>query len=872
MAASRLRDLIALDSGKAAKKPRARSLSSFSFETLGEDSQIRLLSGAAQERLLRNLVDQAIERKAGAAWAIPKETLELQGFVQELRDLFAVIIENSLTQVDLMKLSQSYPTLKLQVALDLLPLYREQLGLQGLIDPAQLSVSAIESYVSGTYRYVLVDDSQNLTRGQLRLIEKIANSANCFLFGDPDATTLGFRGSSAGSFIELGRNLGFEEMVLESKNENQIDQLLSRISARIPVLLAGSHRKVPGGEDSQTGNLFSSIVEETDWLAQEIRKRHIEGVALDEIAVVARTRVQLEQLAKELSARKVPVRILGVQRALREQPMALAILDFLSVALADPTLEQIEQLLLSPLVRLNSIDLRQIRREIIPLRQQGRDQREALLELLASQKSLRILEPLSNALKKLRELDAPSCHQAVSIAWEMRQADAARGLDGEIDSALEIFAAAQRFDDRDEGGPADFAKALLESSIPEDSLAPISQRPAVTLATAAQLTSSYEVVAIPRLQEGIWPNLTPRNALLGASSLQAYLLGRVATPLVAARSELADEMRMFYRAVGAARSELLLSATVDETEQPSQFFALGRVELFETQVSDFDLRRLVGRLRRQLRDGDETAASQLAALALAQVPGAHPRSWQGLLPISDSQPLSRVGNRAAASKLEAFEKCPLHWFISTFATDTTSFQASLGILLHAALENADITRPSEYVERNWQEIEFDSSLTERKVRREAMVMAELVEKYLSESAELISAEESFQLQIGELTISGKIDRIEKTPDGELAVDLKTGKTAESKEKAAKNRQLAMYQLAIEQTAKPAGGKLVYVGGGKIQEREQAPMSDELRQEITQLAEAITSQLQSDVLSANLDDHCGKDDDCKLLLSGVITLG
>jgi hypothetical protein len=82
-----------LDSSLSATKPRARSISSFAFEVLQNNSQIRLLSGAAQERLLAEMVSDAADNKAGARWGIEPQTLKLAGFVQELRDLFSVLLK-----------------------------------------------------------------------------------------------------------------------------------------------------------------------------------------------------------------------------------------------------------------------------------------------------------------------------------------------------------------------------------------------------------------------------------------------------------------------------------------------------------------------------------------------------------------------------------------------------------------------------------------------------------------------------------------------------------------------------------------------------------------------------------------------------------
>lgn len=871
LAAARLRDLIALDSALPATKPRARSISSFAFDVLST-KQVRLLSGAAQERLLSQLVQDAAAIKAGARWGVDEQTLRLAGFVQELRDLLLVIIENSLTQQQLSNLQQQFPSLKLQVAIDVLPKYREALALQGLLDPSQLVVAAIADYQPGTYSHVVVDDAQNLSPGQLRLVEKVLESATGFLFGDPDSATLGFRSSAASSFIELARKLSFAELTLEPQLGSATEGLLGRLAQRIPVALYSEHRPSSIEHDVK-GYVFSSLVEETDWLAAELRKAYLAGLSWSDMVVVGRTRTQLEQLSRELSARKVPVRIQGVQRALVEQPMALAILDFLVTALGDPSLEQLEQLLLSPLVGLDSIALREIRRLMIPLRQEGLTAKDALLQIVSTD-SPRMLQPLSEALNELRNIESASCHQAVSIAWKLVSERRGKSLsDADLDSALELFAAAIRFDDRQEGSALQFATLQLSSSIPEDSLAPISRTAAVTLATPAQLTGDYKLVALPRLQEGIWPNLNPRNSLLGAASLQAYLVGRLSSPTQPTKSELADELRMFYKAIGCASERVLLSAMSDESEQPSQFFQLSKIELQETKAFDFDLRKLVGRLRRDLLAGDESAAAQLAALAIAKVPGAHPSAWQGLLPISSEEPLSAVVNSVAASRVESFEKCPLHWFISSFATDSVGFQAALGTLLHAALENSDIAKPVDFVSSHWQEIEFDSNLTERKVRKEALAMASLIEEYLQQGSELLASEQGFEIEIGSLKIVGKIDRIENTPEGPLAVDLKTGKKIPTKKEAAANRQLSIYQLAIEQTqgAQTVGGKLVSVGDGKLKQLEQPALTEQDRQDLAKLARQILEQLDKAELVSS-SDHCSKDANCQLLLNRVVTNG
>lgn len=895
MAAAILRDQIALDSSQSSDRPRASSISSIAFQILTNRGPIRLLSGAHQQTLLKRLVTQELSSTKAASWGISPESLELEGFVQELRDLIAVIIESGVSEERLTELQREFPKLRLGPAIDLIGPYREELGLEGLVDSSQLAVAAAEEDLGNLeHRYLLVDDAQNLSSGQLKLVDTLATGRTLFLFGDPDVATLGFRNSSSAKFLDLARQQGASEHYLDSSGSSSCaSNLLTALVTRIPASgLIGHRPKGRTQEDSVVAHRFDNIISETDFLAAELRKsRLVRGIDWSEMLVVGRTREQLEQLSRELSARGVPVRIQGVQRALRDQSMARGLLLFVGLAFEGIDGKAIAELLGSPLVGMDSLALRKALRQLAMLPElQGLNRHDQLERVFSVEVDAALLpkrlRDLRAAMLRVRALAQPSAHQVVSIGFSLVDeslAELARGsgatalaANRSLDAALELFAAAQRWDERELGSPLGFAQMQLELGIPEDSLAPIGTKPAVTLATPAQISRSYRLVAMPRLQEGIWPNLTPRNSLLGASSLQAYLLGRQDSPETPARSELSDELRMFYRSCGSATELLMLSAIEDETEQPSQFFQMARLELEPKRESiDFDLRRVVGRLRRRLFLGEANAAPTLAAMALAGLPGAHPESWQGLLPLSSSGGVSAQELRVSASKLESFEKCPVHWFLSSFGGDQGGFQASVGTLLHAALEAAATgTTPADFVERSWHTIEFESEWQENKSRRQAGNMATLVSEYLSSSPELVASEKGFRIQIGSLQVTGKIDRVERTDNGLEVVDLKTGKNLPSEAELSRHRQLAVYQLAIESlySEKSAGGRLVAVGSNKLKILGHPPLSEELRQELAGLSQAILSQLESGVFSAKVDEHCESDGRCQLLIGRVITGG
>jgi RecB family exonuclease len=333
---------------------------------------------------------------------------------------------------------------------------------------------------------------------------------------------------------------------------------------------------------------------------------------------------------------------------------------------------------------------------------------------------------------------------------------------------------------------------------------------------------------------------------------------------------------LFYKAIGAHRKTLLLSAMSSSQEQPSQFFRMFGISLLrEEHELDFDIRRKVGRLRKKAIAKDQAAIATLSALSIAGVPGANPKNWQGLLEPSGSDPVVITGeqHRLSASSLEAFEKCPLHWFIGAFGGNASSFQASIGTLLHAGLEaTASGEDLAEFVASNWHTLEFESQWQSLAQLRRVTKMVAMVTEYLSQSAELVAAEQKFELEVGSLTVAGKIDRIEKDANGTWVVDLKTGRPPTQKD-VVDNRQLALYQLALSsQGDQLAGARIVSVGADALKVLEQ-PALDKAREfELQTLLERAASEIGSDTFQASISDHCAQDGNCQLLLAKAVQHG
>jgi len=443
----------------------------------------------------------------------------------------------------------------------------------------------------------------------------------------------------------------------------------------------------------------------------------------------------------------------------------------------------------------------------------------------------------------------------------------------QLDGVMALFTAAKRFVERAPGAPAsNFIVEARSATIREDSLTPTSAGEAVWLGTPNTVVGAeVDVVVVAGMQDGVWPNPRVRGTLLYPQEFTQRVAGLPVEELDARASVLSDELRLFELAVSRARSLVVLAAVDSEDEHPSPFLRFPSVPPAETGAAEhpLTLRGLVGHLRREVAAparepgargdlaggssadgpvdahadtaaGVADAAAALARLAAAGVPGAAPDEWYGLSEPTTTEPLidlteAEARVRVSPSQMETFEKTPLAWFIDKMAAMPSGIAANVGTIVHGALENtadardlADVTPEKlwEHVDDRWSELTFEAPWIAERQRRAVDTLVHGLSEYLTDflrsGATLVNAEGAFEVTIDQVTLSGKIDRVERTAEGEIViVDLKTGRNAPSQPSVDQNAQLGGYQLAGRRGAIPgvegsevsAGGALLYVSKG-----------------------------------------------------------
>nr|WP_306345160.1 ATP-dependent DNA helicase [Micromonospora sp. NBRC 107566] len=480
----------------------------------------------------------------------------------------------------------------------------------------------------------------------------------------------------------------------------------------------------------------------------------------------------------------------------------------------------------------------------------------------------------------------------------------ASAADRDLDAVVALFDAAARFADRLPGARLElFLEHVLGQDLPADSLAPTADRgDAVRLLTAhAAKGQEWDVVAVAGVQEGIWPDLRLRGSLLGSERLVDVAAGRATGPGAAAAGMtsalLDEERRLFYVAATRARRRLLVTAVesasvggADGAEQPSRFLhelggtrpsgrgdgppsprppegptqgpqaGAGAPEPGPEREPDdageppltrppraLTLPALVAELRTAAADEAapearrRAAAAQLARLAGAGVPGAHPDEWWGLLPLSDDRPLVPAGAevRVTPSTIESALRCGLRWLLERHGGGAPPSPAqNIGMLVHAAATRAadaaaDREAMLEYVAQRFPAIELAARWLAGPEQARAEQMVDKLLHWLSSNPRrLLAIEREFEVRLAgdgdrPVVLSGKVDRLERDADGRLVVvDLKTGRSTGTRAELAEHPQLAGYQVAVEAGAfaehgtVSGGAALVQLGTTTRQAREQ----------------------------------------------------
>ena len=765
LAATRLRDRLALRLGRPTTGPLARTVNSLAFDLVGHAAREagrtppRLVTGGEQDSDIAELLAGHLEDEAGPDWPehLGPEVRRLRGFRTELRELMMRATEFGVSPHRLRELGERLDRPEWASASGFITEYRQVLERlrPDQLDSTELVQQAIGIVAHGVLsetvaglRLVMVDDLQEVTQSTLSLLRALAVRGVAVIgFGDPDIAANAFRGGEPDAPGRLATHLGIplRTMTLSTvhRHSSQLRALISRVTDRVGTAAAGTQRKATAvGTSDGSITVVQATTPAREWasVASLLRERHlIDDVGWNDMAVVVRSGAQVPAIARALALAEVPTRTSVGARALRDDHAARALLMMVDVGMGRTPLsaELASDLLLGPFGGLDRLGLRRLRLALRAEELAGDSNRpadELVVDALSAPGRFatidhrvgRQAEKLAATLAALRDASetGATIEELLWLVWErsglartwfdasltagIAAAEANRNLDG----VLALFSAAKRFVERTPGAPArNFLEAVLDAEVPEDTLSPQARGDAVLVTTPSGVVGlEFDTVVVSALQEGVWPNLRIRGSLLAPQQLVDAVTGL--SEDVDARTQVRDdELRMFTLAVSRARSRVILSAVASDDEAPSVLFSLvppGATVADAASLVPRSLRGLTGRLRREATrarslNEREAAASALSRLAAEHVPGASPDEWHGLIEPSSTEPIFGEDDQVpvSPSRLEAFEDSPVDWFIDSVSGTQSSTAMGIGTIVHWAMEHA--TDPS--VDTVWQKIE-----------------------------------------------------------------------------------------------------------------------------------------------------------------------
>ena len=242
-------------------------------------------------------------------------------------------------------------------AAKVLPLYQRKLAVHRALDYDDLLLRALQDYeaaVPESFSHLLVDEFQDLSPVQYRLVLTWTGRGDLFAIGDPDQSIYGFRGSSAEGFRRLEADKPGLRTIRLVKNYRSAPEVLA---AALSVLgRAEGHllAQRPAGPKpiyvNCTGELaegvyvakaIAALVGGMDMLSAGTE----EGLGFSDIAVLYRTHRQGEMLEHCLKTEGIPCVVSGREDFLAEETVRRVLAFFrylldpgdeLSRALAQP--------------------------------------------------------------------------------------------------------------------------------------------------------------------------------------------------------------------------------------------------------------------------------------------------------------------------------------------------------------------------------------------------------------------------------------------------------------------------------------------------------------------------------------------------------
>jgi DNA helicase-2/ATP-dependent DNA helicase PcrA len=166
------------------------------------------------------------------------------------------------------------------------------------------------------FRYLLVDEFQDTSRGQLELVKLLTNElGNVCVVGDDDQSIYGWRGAEVGNILDFDKHFKGTRIVKLEDNYRSCEAIVSVANAAIDQSAQRRHGKVlraaRGKGDRVRLCVTPDAATEAKFVVAEARELAGKGRPYEDMAVLYRSNLQARLIEEELRSANVPYRLYG---------------------------------------------------------------------------------------------------------------------------------------------------------------------------------------------------------------------------------------------------------------------------------------------------------------------------------------------------------------------------------------------------------------------------------------------------------------------------------------------------------------------------------------------------------------------------------
>jgi ATP-dependent DNA helicase UvrD/PcrA len=682
--------------------------------------------------------------------------------------------------------------------------YQSLLARNGLIDHGdQVSLAlrllrerpGLRDEVTARYRYLLVDEFQDMNPAQVELVHLLTGQArNVTIVGDPDQAIYNFRGAAADNMTSLAQHYPDLRHVVLRRNYRSRQAIVDAAHRLVSHSDAGraarepqvSNRRSRGSEPVRS-SWYATPDDEADGVAGAVAAAIAGGARPRDVAVLARSNAEVEPLARALRMRGVAVRTQS-QSDFFAQAEVRPLLAYLRVVVDPHHTLELYTLATSFPYQLGGEHLTDLlsgaRRRHQSLWQvlSGADNQAELPTEFAAAVARLVSDVRAGIALAPERTSTEVLYDYVRRSGRLAQLASSADPSGPraVARFFEIVRSRGRFVTQDRVAfVVPYLDTLIEADEEPADTGPLDVDAVSVLTVHRAKGLEFKIVHLTGLVDGRFP---ARGRPPTLDVPWDEIAGRTGSEM----DRLDEERRLCFVAMTRARDELWLSYHVTGPGGRMR----RRPSVFISEALDAP-----------------SAASSVELDAITRIEAL------GQPETNVAEPSAATVSRGAFSfsELETYLDCPERYrFRHVVGLPASPHHAlTYGSAMHQAVAAFHLSRGKraplsedqllEVFARAWSPEGFLSR--EHEERRYAAGQAALRafrDEQLAKPSQVAAVERPFAFQIDELTVRGRIDRLDATPDGAVIIDYKSSDVrdqAKADQKARDSLQLQVYSLA-----------------------------------------------------------------------------